>query len=103
MEYIIEDKNKNNIKSEEKEENNIYFKEIKKFIFNELLNKLKDDNDINKIINFIDCFDEKLQKEQNKIHIKQMEEIKNEFILKIINNDNKKLFTKEEFFRLIEI
>ena len=58
------------------------FSEMKILIFEEFSNKLDNENDIEKIINLLDCLEGK-------------EEMINEFLQKLIS---KNLFTKEDFF-----
>ena len=95
----------------EEEYKDINFKEIKEFIFEEFANNLDNENDIDYIINLIDCLEGKPEYEQknkekekdNKEVIKQedkkkkkkREDIINEFLNKLME---KNLFTKEEFF-----
>ena len=97
LENKVEDKNKPDLK------------ELIDNIFEEYIKKLDDENDINNIIELLDCFKEKndkknqedkdsdKDKELNKDEIqnKKYEVIINEFLEKLIN---KHLFKKEDFF-----
>ena len=72
------------------EKNGIDFNGIKTFIFDEFSNKLENEDDIDSIINLIDCLEEidkKNKKEENSLLT--------EFLKKLFS---KKSFNKEEFF-----
>ena len=86
---ILEEKEKEDYYEEE----GIYI-EMEKFIFEEYANSVKDCNDINYIINFIEYLEGKNENEQKKIKLRNSS-LANEF-LKILIQKN--LFTKEEFF-----
>ena len=67
------------------------YNEMKKYIFEEFLNKLNNENDIDNIIKFLDCLEQKnITNGTN-----EKEPIINEFLSKLIE---KYLFTKDEFF-----
>ena len=90
----------------EKKDKDVDFKEMKEFIFDEFASKLENFNDINLIINLIDCLEGKVENEQkekekekieqkDKEKEKRREEMINEFLKRLMKNN---LFTKEEFF-----
>ena len=100
-----EDEEDNNIEENEninkkEEEQDLDFNEMKKYIFDEFTNKLDNENDIDNIINLIDCLEGK-DKKKTKEGIgknekdKKKEEMINEFLQQLIS---KNLFTKDEFF-----
>ena len=82
--YSKNEENENNSSDEseneiiEKEEKDIDYNEMKTFIFEEFSKKLNNENDIDNILNLIDCL-----------------ECKNKFLDKLIERN---LFTKDEFF-----
>ena len=84
----------------------IDFKKMMKYIFEIIADEVKDDNDINNIIELIDCIKGTLNIENDKLNNdnydnfkKQKENLRdkvlNEFLDKLMD---KNLFTKEEFF-----
>ena len=93
------DENENKIIEEE--DKDIDFTEMKKLIFEEFSNKLENENDIDTIINLIECLEVKEKKriEDNINDInekdKEKEEMINEFLQNLIS---KNLFTKDEYF-----
>ena len=98
-----------NIREHNKDNNITDFTKMKDFIFDEFSNKLDNNNDIDNILNFIDCLEEKFKNDQKdsekkndddeeiegKEKMNEKEILKNEFLKKLID---KNLFTKEEFF-----
>ena len=102
------DSEENQIKTVEKEDENIDFKELKDYIFEEYSNKLDDIKDIDNIINLIDCLEGKSQNgqelkksdneniglENNEKEQEQEKEVI-EFLKKLMAKNS---FTKDEFF-----
>ena len=85
-----EEENENENKIKEEEDKKIDYKELKDEIFEKFSKKLDNENDIDNIINLIDCLEGKEKKKKDE----EKEEI-NEFFKKLMNNH---LFTKDEFF-----
>ena len=97
-----EEENENNSIDEsenkviEEEDKDIDYNEMKKFIFEEFSKKLNNEEDIDNIINLIDCLEGKNKKKDNiNEKNKEKETIINEFLQKLME---KNLFTKDEFF-----
>ena len=89
-------------KIKEEEDENIDLNEMKNFIFGEFSNKLDNENDIDNIVNLIDCLEGKDKKKRKDDTINEKsendnknEEIINEFLKELIS---KNLFKKDEFF-----
>ena len=51
-------------------------KKMKDFIFDEFVNKLNNNNDIDNILNFIDCLEEKFQNEKKNQKKRMMMKLK---------------------------
>ena len=98
-----------NLENKDDDKHNIDLKELIDNIFEEYIKKLDDENDINNIIELLDCFKEKNEKKndesndsdndkelnKDEIQNKKNEVIINEFLEKLINQN---LFKKEDFF-----
>jgi len=93
---LDEDENKNEEIKEEDNNIEIDYTEMKNYIFDEFSNKLSNENDIDNIINLIDCLERKDSKKDT-INEKDIENeaIINEFLEKLME---KNLFSKDEFF-----
>ena len=72
------------------EKNCIDFSRIKTFIFDEFSNKLENEDDIDSIINLVDCLEE-----IDKINKKEENSLLTEFLKKLFSKNS---FDKEEFF-----
>ena len=95
-EYKNEDKEDIDTENKKEEEDDINFKKMKYYIFDEFANKLDNNNDIDNIVNLIDCLEDENDKEmEGNVKKNEREKIKNEF-LNILFKKN--LFTQEEFF-----
>ena len=114
VKIYFDEGNKNNKNSEDedlnktnKEEENIELKELIDYIFDDYVNNVVDETDINNILNLLDCFKEKNFQDkdgsndndndlnQDEIQNKKNEVIINNFLEKLME---KNLFKKEDFF-----
>ena len=98
IEIIRQYINNNEKINKDKDNENIDYKGIIEFIFDEFANRLENNDDIDNVIKLIDCLECNKEKiESNDEMINQREALVNEFLNKLFE---KNLFNKEEFFTL---